>query len=125
MNQLTEETNDLARLDYRDWFSKTIDELNGESGEKIFSLKKDPNDGRVRLIINIHSFAERMAKTKEIRLPLEKGEKTYRATINMIEGCAQVFGDKIQEIKTALSRRLIEAIRETLGSSPGGKSTLR
>lgn len=123
MNQLREERNELARLDYRDLLSKIIDELNGEPGSKIFSVEKDPNDGRVRLIVNIHSFAERLTKRKEIRLPLEKGEKTYRATINMTEGCAQVFGDKIQEIRTALSRRLIEAIRETLGSSPGRENS--
>ena len=123
VNQLKEERNELARLDYRDWLSKTIDEIKGESGAKIFSVKKDPNGGRVRLIVDVHSLAVRLAKMKEIRLPLEQDERTYRATINMKEGCREVFGEKIQEIKTALSKRLISAIREALGASTDGENS--
>lgn len=123
MNQLREERNELAQLDYRDLLLKTIDELNGESGAKIFLVKKASKDGRIRLIVDLYSFATHMAKMKEIKLPLEKDEKTYRATINMTDECCEVFGNKIQEIKTAIVKRLSDAIRETLGSSSGGKNS--
>lgn len=121
-NELKEDRNELARLDYRDWLAKTIDELNREAGEKVFCLKTDINSGRFRLIIDIHCFAAQLAKNQELTLPLEKGEKTYKATINMVEKCREVFGEKIQEIKTALSNRLIEAIRKAR-SSPDGESS--
>ncbi|OKH32378.1 hypothetical protein NIES2119_26450 [[Phormidium ambiguum] IAM M-71] len=116
-NELREERNELAHLDYRDWLSKTINELNGEAGAKTFTLKKD-KDGRLRLIVDVHSFATHIAKIKEIKLPLEKGERTYRATINLTDGCREVFGEKIQEIKTVLLKRLSKVIRETLEVSP-------
>jgi hypothetical protein len=122
MNQLREDRNELVQLDYRDWLSKIIDALNAESRAKIFVVKKDANNGRVRLIVDIHSFAAQLAKMKEIRLPLEKGEKTYRATINMTEGCREVFGEKIQGIKTALVKELSNAIRQTIGSLSGSEN---
>ena len=119
MNQLREQRNELAQLDYSDWLSKIIAELNGESGSKIFVLKKDPSDGRMRLIVDLHSFATHIAKIKEIRLPLAQGERSYRATINMSNKCHDIFGQNIQKIKMALSKRLSQAIRETLGASYG------
>ncbi|MEG4056487.1 MULTISPECIES: hypothetical protein [unclassified Microcoleus] len=122
-NELKEDRNELARLDYSDWLAKTIDELNRETGAKIFCLKKDIPSGRFRLIIDIHCFAAQLAKNQELTLPLEKGEKTYKATINMVEKCREVFGEKIQEIKTALSNRLMEAIRKAHCSEPDGESS--
>ena len=112
-NQLREERNQLARPYYRDWLSKIVNELNGESGGKIFSLQKDPNNARLKLIIDIHSFALQIAKTKDIRLPLSNDERTYRATINMTDGCREVFKDKIKDIKAALSKVLIDEIRSS------------
>ncbi|MCC5612901.1 hypothetical protein LC612_41005 [Nostoc sp. CHAB 5834] len=114
-NQLREERNQLPRPDYRDLLSKIDEELNGESGGKIFSLKKDSNNGRLRLIIDIHAFAYQIAKAKDIRLPLSKDEKTYRASINMIDACREVFKDKTKEIKATLSKLLIDEIRNSTG----------
>ncbi|WP_375449024.1 hypothetical protein [uncultured Nostoc sp.] len=79
-NQLREERNQLPRPDYRDLLSKIDEELNGESGGKIFSLTKDSNNGRLRLIIDIHAFSFQIAKAKDIRLPLSKDEKPYRVS---------------------------------------------
>ncbi|MEH1965390.1 hypothetical protein [Nostoc sp.] len=114
-NQLREERNQLPRPDYRDLLSKIDEELNGESGGKIFSLKKDSNNGRLRLIIDIHAFAYQIAKAKDIRLPLSKDEKTYRASINMTDACREVFKDKIKSIKATLSKLLIDEIRNSTG----------
>jgi len=122
-NELKEDRNELARLDYSDWLAKTIDELNKEAGAEIFCLKKDLPSGRFRLIIDIHCLAFQLAKNQELRPPLEPGTKTYKATVNMVEKCHEVFGEKIQEIKTALSNKLIEAIKKAHGSSPDGKSS--
>jgi len=122
-NELKEDRNELARLDYSDWLAKTIDELNREAGSEIFCLKKDIPSGIFRLIIDIHCLAFKLAKNQELRPPLEPGTKTYKATINMVEKSRVAFGEKIQEIKTALSNKLIEAIRKAHGSSPDGESS--
>jgi len=122
-NELKEDRNELARLDYSDWLAKTIDELNRETGAAIFCLKQDISSGRFRLIIDIHCLAFKLAKNQELRPPLEPGEKAYKATINMVEKCRETFGEKIQEIKTALSNRLIEAIRKAHASLPDRESS--
>ncbi|MGB3264938.1 MAG: hypothetical protein WBA89_13415 [Microcoleus sp.] len=122
-NELKEDKNELARLDYSDWLAKTIDELNQETGAAIFCLKQDIPSGRFRLIIDIHCLAFQLAKNQELRPPLEPGEKAYKATINMVEKCRETFGEKIQEIKTALSNRLIEAIRKAHASLPDRESS--
>ncbi len=122
-NELKEDRNELARLDYSDWLAKTIDELNRETGAAIFCLKQDIPSGRFRLIIDIHCLAFQLAKNQELRPPLEPGEKAYKATINMVEKCRETFGEKIQEIKTALSNRLIEAIRKVHCSEPDEESS--
>ncbi len=114
-NQLREERNQLPRPDYRDLLSKIDEKLNGESGGKIFSLTKDSNNGRLRLIIDIHAFAFQIAKAKDIRLPLSKDEKPYRASINMNDACREVFKDKIKSIKATLSKLLIDEIRNSTG----------
>ncbi|MEG4271971.1 MULTISPECIES: hypothetical protein [unclassified Microcoleus] len=122
-NELKEDRNELARLDYSDWLAKTIDELNRETGAAIFCLKKDIPSGRFRLIIDIHCLAFQLAKNQELRPPLDPGEKAYKATINMVEKGRETFGEKIQEIKTALSNRLIEAIRKAHCSEPDEESS--
>ena len=122
-NELKEDRNELARLDYSDWLAKSIDELNQETGAAIFCLKQDIPSGRFRLIIDIHCLAFQLAKNQELRPPLEPGEKAYKATINMVEKCRETFGEKIQEIKTALSNRLIEAIRKAHASLPDRESS--
>ncbi|KYC44090.1 hypothetical protein WA1_02825 [Scytonema hofmannii PCC 7110] len=114
-NQLKEERNQLPQLDYIDFLSKIDEKLDGESGGKIFSLKKDFNNERLRLIVDIHSLASQIAKAKEIRLPLSKDEKAYRATINMSDACREVFKDKIKEIKATLSNLLTSEIKKILG----------
>ena len=81
-NELKEDRNELARLDYSDWLAKTIDELNRETGAAIFCLKQDIPSGRFRLIIDIHCLAFQLARNSELRPPLEPGEKAYKATIS-------------------------------------------
>jgi len=73
-NEFKEDRNELARLDYSDWLAKTIEELNREAEDKIFSLKINSNSGRFRLIIDLNFLAVQLAaKNQEIRLPLDRG----------------------------------------------------
>lgn len=121
-SELREEKNELPLLDYTDWLLQTISELNKEIGSKLFKVEKHSQDQRLRLIIDLHSFATQIAKIKEIKLPLEKDERSYRATINLTKGCREIFGEKIQEIKTVLLKKLSEAIKKSLEASFNGKS---
>lgn len=122
-NELREENNNLAKLDYTDWLDRIIAAVQGEPGSEMFSAIQAA-DGRIRLIVNFHDLAYHLAKDKRIRLPLDEGEKAYRATINMTDECSLVFKERIRTLKAALFERLTEAIGKTIGLSKDGEALI-